>query len=225
MNKGKEVFSTEFGGYHVQANDEIGINADIQEGLQKRLEYMLEQRSKVTVVCLTVSLPEDADKNNFGKIVGESLNALRKTQKNRGVLTQGGWVRETAPESDKEQDHSHLVIMADGQRVQNGFGIAAQLNKLVTSRLGVPDESIFVHCDIPEAEKYDRQDQRSKKSLSAITIRQNEPGAEEQKANALNWISYRAKLNTKAVGKRSFGFSRLPAAENNTGKEEGKGKK
>ena len=212
MGKSKEIFSTEFGGYRVQANSEMSINGTIQEGFQKRLEYMLEQRSKVTVVCLTVSIPDNADKDNFGKVVGESLNALRKTQKNRGIMTQGGWVWETAPGSNRGQDHAHIVIMGDGQYIHNGFGIAAQLNKLVTSRLGVPEESIYVHCDIPEAEKYDRQDQRPKKSLSAITIRQDQPGAEEQKENALNWISYRAKPNTKAKKVRSFGFSYIPNA-------------
>lgn len=210
MGKSKKVFTKDFGGYQVQANDEQGINGTIQEGLQERLEYMLDQCSKVTVVCLTVSMPDDANKDNFGKDIGGSMNVLRKTMNNNNIQTQGVWVRETAPGSNRGQDHAHMVIMADGQRIQNGFGVAAQLNKLVTSRLGVSADAKYVHCDIPDAETYDRQDQRSKKSLSAITIRKNEPGAEEQVANALNWVSYRAKLDTKAEGVRSFGFSHIP---------------
>ncbi|MBS1371569.1 MAG: hypothetical protein HPZ91_16625 [Lentisphaeria bacterium] len=210
MGRSKEVYSSEFNGYSVQANAEQGINGTIQEGLQKRLEYMLEHRSKVTVVCMTVSMPEGADKNDCGKIIGESLNALRKTQSNRGILTQGGWVRETAPGNKQKQDHAHLVVIADGQRVQNGFGIADKLNKLITGRLGVDFNSRYVHCDIPEAERYDRQDQRPLRSLSAITIRKNKSGAKEQVENALNWISYRTKLNTKSEGVRSYGLSRIP---------------
>ncbi|MBS1371263.1 MAG: hypothetical protein HPZ91_15040 [Lentisphaeria bacterium] len=210
MGRSKKVYSSEFHGYPVQANAEQGINGTIQEGLQKRLEYMLEHRSKVTVVCMTVSTPEEVDKNDFGKIIGESLNALRKTQSNRGILTQAGWVRETAPGNKQKQDHAHVVVIADGQHVQNGFGMADRLNKLITGRLGVDSCSRYVHCDIPEAERYDRQDQRSSRSLSAITIRKNKPGAKEQMENALNWISYRAKLNSKSEGVRSYGLSRIP---------------
>ena len=210
MGRNKKVYLSEFHGYPVQANAEQGINGTIQEGLQKRLEYMLEHRSKVTVVCMTVSMPEEVDRNDFGKIIGESLNALRKTQNNRGILTQGGWVRETAPGNKQKQDHAHVVVIADGQHVQNGFGIAAQLNKLITGRLGIDAASKYVHCDVPDAERYDRQDQRPKKSLSAITVRKNAAGAQEQLGNALNWLSYRAKLNTKSEGVRSYGLSRIP---------------
>lgn len=90
MGKSKKVFTKDFGGYQVQANDEQGINGTIQEGLQERLEYMLDQCSKVTVVCLTVSMPDDANKDNFGKDIGGSMNVLRKTMNNNNIQTQGG---------------------------------------------------------------------------------------------------------------------------------------
>ncbi len=183
----------------------------INRGYETRVNYMATNYSQVTAAHLIVTWPDDIDHTHANTELGESLNALRKTLRNKGVESQAGWVREVAPEREDDKPHYHIGLLCNGREIQSGMGHARHLNRLLTKRWGKSEESVFVKCQPPNPD-LDCQVELNSRS-SAIKLRSLRENAEAQKDNILDWFSYHAKAETKGNVPpriREYGFSQLP---------------
>lgn len=175
---------------------------EINEKYQERLEYMSEAHSQVVVGHLVATWPNDIPFDSANQVVGSALNALRKTLSNRGIESQGGWVREVSPGRDDGKPHYHIGLICDGNKTQSVMACAQDLNRIVTKKLNKPSSSTYVKCAPPQTSPG-----------STLKLRRNQADAEEQKKNISDWLSYHAKTDGKGQvpsHTREYGFSHLP---------------
>ncbi len=193
-----------------RTKNESDFTEKINRGYETRLNYMAARYSQVTAAHLIVTWPNDVDHSHANTELGESLNAMRKTLRNRGVESQAGWVREVAPERRDDKPHYHIGLLCNGREVQSGMGHAKHLNRLLTKRWGKSEESVFVKCQPPDPDLDCQAELNSR--CSAIKLRTHRENADAQKKNILDWFSYHAKLETKGNVPpriREYGFSQL----------------
>ncbi|MEI8248679.1 MAG: hypothetical protein WCI51_22810, partial [Lentisphaerota bacterium] len=149
----------------------------------------------------------------------------KKKLKKEKIEAQIGWALEEKVSADGEQKpHIHIGIIKNGSKSQNGLGDALYLDKILAKRLGDPSRTGYVHCNPPDLERYDQQPECNTKSNMVIKIRRNKPGAAAQIDNALNWLNYQSKIETKGNaphGQREYGFTCLPKDD---GKSDGQDK-
>ena len=176
----------------------------ILNGFIKRLDYLTDRHSQVSVCHLTVTLPIKSE--NTAKIVGQSISLLRRKLKAMEIESQAGWVREVA--SDKE--HFHIGFMWDSSKIQRALKIAIMLNSQLTEALNLTEHHHCVNVNPPNP-ILDRQFDLNCVSNQTLKIRKGYLGFKEQRANIIGWLSYLAKVETKGNWQekhiREFGFS------------------
>ena len=178
----------------------------ILNGFIKRLDYLTDRHSQVSVCHLTVTLPIKSE--NTAKIVGQSISLLRRKLKAMEIESQAGWVREVA--SDKE--HFHIGFMWDSSQIQRALKIAIMLNSQLTEALNLTEHHHCVNVNPPNP-ILDRQFDLNCVSNQTLKIRKGYPGFKEQRENIISWFSYLAKVETKGQHGhqeryiREYGFS------------------
>ena len=176
----------------------------ILTGFIKRLDYLTDCHSQISVCHLTVTLPIKSE--NTAKIVGQSISLLRRKLKAMEIESQAGWVREVA--SDKE--HFHVAFLWNSSQIQRALKIAIMLNSQLTEALNLTEHHHCVNVNPPNP-ILDRQFDLNCVSNQTLKIRKGYPGFKEQRANIIGWLSYLAKVETKGTWQekhiREFGFS------------------
>ena len=210
---------------HQLHNGHQGFIANITQGYHDRLEYMVAKHNQVAVSHLDVTAPDGVSPAQLTKAISGSLDSLKKKLKKEKTEAQIGWALEEKVSADGEQKpHIHIGIIKNGSKSQNGLGDALYLDKILAKRLGDPSRTGYVHCNPPDLERYDQQPECNTKSNMVIKIRRNKPGAAAQIDNALNWLNYQSKIETKGNaphGQREYGFTCLPKDD---GKSDGQDK-
>ena len=176
----------------------------ILTGFIKRLDYLTDCHSQISVCHLTVTLPIKSE--NTAKIVGQSISLLRRKLKAMEIESQAGWVREVA--SDKE--HFHVAFLWNSSQIQRALKIAIMLNSQLTEALNLTEHHHCVNVNPPNP-ILDRQFDLNCVSNQTLKIRKGYPGFKEQRANIIGWLSYLAKVETKGNWQekhiREYGFS------------------
>ena len=176
----------------------------ILTGFIKRLDYLTDCHSQISVCHLTVTLPIKSE--NTAKLVGQSISLLRRKLKAMEIESQAGWVREVA--SDKE--HFHIGFMWDSSKIQRALKIAIMLNSQLTEALNLTEHHHCVNVNPPNP-ILDRQIDLNCVSNQTLKIRKGYSGFKEQRENIISWLSYLAKVETKGNWQekhiREFGFS------------------
>ena len=185
-----------------------GCYQQIIDGYDERLTWMMANCTQVVVTHLVVTWPDGVPCEDANATIGYILNSIKRTLNRSEVIAQYGWVREVGYGQIDDKPHYHLGILVDGHAVQSGYGLAQSLNTLFTNRLNLPDSSVYIRC-IPTQTDY--QSDYNLPNRTALKLRVNAPGAAMQKDNAMNWLSYHAKVETKegAAEVRVYGFSRM----------------
>lgn len=199
---------------HQLHNGHQGFIVNITQGYHDRLEYMVNKHNQVAVSHLDVTAPAGVSPAQLTKGVSGSLDSLKKKLKSDGVEAQIGWVLEATKNGATEhKPHIHIGIIKNASKSQNGLGDALYLDKILAKRLGDPSRTGYVRCNPPDLERYDQQPEYNTKNNMTIKIRRNKPGATAQIDNALNWLNYQGKTETKGNaphGQRGHGFTHLP---------------
>ena len=199
---------------HQLHNGHQGFIANITQGYHDRLEYMVAKHNQVAVSHLSVTAPDGVSPARLTKAISGSLDSLKKTLKKEKIEAQIGWALEATNSGAAEQKpHIHIGIIKNGSKSQNGLGDALYIDKILAKRLGDPARTGYVRCNPPDLERYDQQPECNTKSNMALKIRSNNPGAAKQIDNALNWLNYQSKIETKGNaphGQREYGFTHLP---------------
>ncbi len=199
---------------HQLHNGHQGFIANITQGYHDRLEYMVAKHNQVAVSHLSVTAPDGVSPARLTKAISGSLDSLKKTLKKEKIEAQIGWALEATNSGAAEQKpHIHIGIIKNGSKSQNGLGDALYIDKILAKRLGDPARTGYVRCNPPDLERYDQQPECNTKSNMALKIRSNKPGAAKQIDNALNWLNYQSKIETKGNaphGQREYGFTHLP---------------
>jgi hypothetical protein len=215
MCKQRITFDSHYKNIKIQTNKDKGEGCieNILEAYHDRLSYMTSKHKQVSVVQLAVTMPKGIDPNETSKVLGQSLQSIKKTLNRKGCECQIGWTRElkTSP-NGRNQSHYHVGIIKNGSISESGMGDAKQLGRLIAKRSGDPNDPGNVHCCTPDR-KYNQQDLMDKEIATAIKIRRDLPHADLQFENAFNKISYDTKIDTKGQAphrKREYDFTRLP---------------
>ena len=199
---------------HQLHNGRNGFIVNITQGYHDRLEYMVGKHNQVAVSHLSVTAPDGVDSVQLTKALSGSLDSLKKKLKKEKTEAQIGWVLEATNSGKAEhKPHIHIGIIKNASKSQKGMGDAKYLDKILTKRLGAPSRTGYVRCNPPDLEKYDQQPECNTPNNMALKIRRNKPGAVEQIGNALNWLNYQGKIETKGSaphGQREYGFTCLP---------------
>ena len=220
MSKQNITYDSHFRDIKIQTNKDKGEGCieNILEAYHDRLSYMTRKHKQVSVVQLTATMPKSIAPEDAGKVLGESLQVVKKTLKRKGCECQIGWTREQKESKNKDsqndiaQNHFHVTIFKNGSVSESGMGDAKQLGRLIAKKSGYPDDPGNVHCCIP-SKTLNKQALLKKEIATAIKIRKNLPGADLQFGNIFNKLSYDSKIFTKGQAphrKREFGFTRLP---------------
>ena len=222
MPRQKITFDSHFRGIKIQTNKAKGEGCieNILEAYHDRLLYMTRKHKQVSAVNLTATMPKSIHPEDAGKVLGESLQVIKKTLKRKGCECQIVWTRELKEPNNKDskndssRSHFHIGIIKNSSVSESGMGDAKQLSRLLAKRSGAPDDPGNVHCCIPDKTK-NRQALRKKEIATAIKIRRDLPNADLQFENIFNRHSYDTKICTKGHTprrKREFGCTRLPQA-------------
>ena len=218
MARQKITFDSHFRGIKIQTNKARGEGCieNILEAYRDRLLYMTRKHKQVSAVNLTATMPKSIPPEDAGKVLGESLQVVRKTLKRKGCECQIVWTRELKESKNKDSQndfcHFHVGIVKNGTVSESGMRDAKQLSRLLAKRSGDPDDPGNVHCCIPDKTK-NKQALQKKEIATAIKIRRDLPNADLQFENVFNRHSYDTKICTKGQTprrKREFGCTRLP---------------
>lgn len=176
----------------------------ILSGFIRRLDYLTERHSQVSVCHLTVTLPVKSA--IAATIIGQSISLLRRRLKLLGTESQAGWVREVA--SDKE--HFHVAFIWNSTKIQRALKLAIMLNSILTEAINLPPSHLCVNINPPNP-ILDCQFNLNCCSNQTLKIRKGYSGFKEQRENIISWLSYLAKVETKGNWQekhiREFGFS------------------
>ena len=177
----------------------------ILTGFIRRLDYLTELHSQVSVCHLTITIPAKSEYS--AKFIGQSLSCLRKKLKTLYIDSQAGWVREVSP---NDSEHFHVGFLWDSAKIQSAVTIKTLLMKFLAEITNTPTFSISVNINPPNP-ILDRQFELNCNSNKTLKIRKGHTGFREQRENIIHWLSYLAKLETKNGHKekhiREYGFS------------------
>lgn len=112
------------------------------------------------------------------------------------------WVRE---ESRSFQHHYHIMILFNGNRIQNGYGVLRKCNELWSRYIGMENASGLIH--LCNTERY---------QAGGIMIRRNDPDCHQVVNQCFNSASYLAKCYSKGEAPmyvNEYGSSRVPLAK------------
>lgn len=214
MARQKITYDSHYRNIKIQTNKTKGEGCieNILEAYHDRLSYMTDKHKQVSVVQLSVSMPKGIA--DTSKVLGESLQSIKKTLNRKGCECQIGWTRELKKSKHgRNQSHFHVGIIKNGSVSESGMRDAKQLSRLIAKKSGNPDDPGNVHCCIP-SKKLNKQPLLKKKEIaSAIKIRKDLPGTDLQFGNIFNKLTYDSKIFTKGQTphrKREFSFTHLP---------------
>lgn len=177
----------------------------ILTGFIRRLDYLTELHSQVSVCHFTITIPAKSEYS--AKFIGQSLSCLRKKLKTLHSDSQTGWVREISP---NDIEHFHVGFLWDSSKIQSAVTLKALLVKFLAEATNAQISSISVNINPPNP-IFDRQFELNCCSNKTLKIRKGHTGFYEQRNNIINWLSYLAKVETKGGHQekhiREYGFS------------------
>lgn len=196
--------SSEYRGYAINTgtNNNLPCNTKTLDQIIDTTEYMTSNHSKTLAIRLDIHSEQDSDKTLNRRDVTRilentkrNLNTKFKDSKNQPCIKTIVTTEQTSPEANP---HYHVMCLANGNAIQNGYSIFEEVNKQVKNKLDT-DVNGLVHF----SDSNGRQ---------GIMIDRNSDNFEQQKNNVVYAGSYLAKTKSKEhnpKGSRVSSSSRL----------------
>ena len=181
--------SSTYRGYTINTgkNNNLPCNTKTLDQLTDNIEHMTLNHSKVLAVRLDIHSEKKSERTltrrDVTRIIENTkrkINTKFKSSKNKPDLKVIVATEQTSAESNP---HYHAMIFANGNAIQNGYSIYAELNKQVKNKLGT-DNNGLVHFSESNGQE-------------GIMIDRNSDDFEQQKNNAVYAGSYLAKTRSK----------------------------
>jgi len=180
-----------------------GFYTEILEAIQSAFEYMLDKHSKVFFTSFVIKFPTGSEYANLwdNSLFSRFIEALILDCKRKGYGQIYLWTREW---STTGQVHYHLILLFNGNKIQNAYGVLEKATKLWQGCLGVTNGKGLVHlCEQGDSEN----------GYGGVNIRRHEARFQENYHKCFELASYLAKRYSKdnvSIYTNQFSRSRLP---------------
>jgi len=191
-------------GYVLSQSDKnyYGFYVEILEKIKSLLQYMVTNHNKVFFVMLVLKYPVGSvsmyPSNN--SLLSSFLESFILNYKRKGYDPKYLWVRE---QSSTGQFHYHLMLLFDGNKIQNAHGVLKDAIRLWSHCLMVENGGGLVHLWEPGGDKF---------KYGGIMIRRFEWEYEKDYKKCFEAASYLAKRYSKGEAPayvNEYGMSRL----------------
>ena len=181
--------SSTYRGYTINTgkDNNLPCNTKTLDQLTDSIEHMISNHSKVLAVRLDIHSERNSERTltrrDITRVIENTkrkINTKFKSSKNKPDLKAIVATEQTSAEANP---HYHAVIFANGNAIQNGYSIYAELNKQVKNKLNT-DNNGFVHFSESNGQE-------------GIMIDRNSDDFEQQKNKVVYAGSYLAKTRSK----------------------------
>jgi len=198
-----------FHGYPILTDKRHGLAADTRmlREIERQFDYAEDTKSKAFFFRFDLRFPSDmenvpGDNGHFRRFA----SAYQKNLSRRGLSPQYVATREQAT-TDAHQ-HYHMLVMVDGQKIQNEYGLLKTAERLWENEVGLEADGrhgLVFFCN--------RDKKTGELMHNGMMIDRNSHDCSIVKDRCFQRASYLAKENTKNTpqGQREFFASRLPA--------------
>lgn len=185
----KTTTSNTYRGYYINTgkDNNLPCNTKSLDQLVDTVEYMTENHSRVLAIRADVHSELDSEKVLTRRDVTRAIentkrniNSRFKDSKNNPDIKFIVTTEQTSPEANP---HYHVMAFANGNAIQNGYSIYAELNKQVKNKIGTDNDGL-VHFS-------------GSNGKTGIMIDRNSDDFEQQMNNAVHAGSYLAKTRSK----------------------------
>ena len=177
--------------YSIMANDNLSVKQDIMDILIDRIEFYTTNYSRTFVIFFGLNYPHYvhvADNNAIQEFMDRFLKYLNVTRGSRPMYV---WVRE---QSSSDNPHYHFMLLLDGRKIQNRYGIMAEATRL-WGAINRCDGNGLVHF-----------------ATDSMMLRTDSSTYSQDVAQCIYYSSYMAKTNTKGNApyrQREYGCTQL----------------
>lgn len=185
----KTTTSNTYRGYTINTgkNNNLPCYTKPLDQIIDAVEYMTDNHTKVLAERLDIHSEKKSDRVLTRRDITRAIentkrniNSKFKDSKNKPDLNVIITTEQTSPEANP---HFHVMVLANGNAIQNGYSIYTELNKQVKTRLGTDNDGL-VHFS-------------GSNGKTGIMIDRNSDDFEQQMNNAVHAGSYLAKTRSK----------------------------
>lgn len=182
--------------------NDCGFYEEILQSIKLLLDYVIRKHNKVFFTTLVVKYPANSSSIYpiDNSLLSRFLEALIITYKRKGCDPKYLWVRE---QSNTGQFHYHLMLLFDGNKIQNAYGVLDYATRLWANCLMVENGKGLVHlCELGD----------DKFRYGGIMIRRFEWEYDTDYKKCFEAASYLAKRYSKGQSPayvNEYGMSRL----------------
>jgi len=160
-----------------------GFHGEILERTEQLLDHAVARSCKVYAVRLDFTYPEGYTMPPSNRIFSNCLNSLTQYLSRKKWLLGYIWRYELG---EKSLGHWHLVLLLDGNRVQNSWGILNKATQLWGSALETEANGL-VHLCQPNSPRSHFH--------SGFQLCKHQPEYQDVRTDVLGWLSYMAKCS------------------------------
>ncbi|WP_297895673.1 inovirus-type Gp2 protein [uncultured Desulfovibrio sp.] len=195
----KTTKSNTYRGYPINTGKDNNLPCSTKclDQLVDTVEYMSENHSRVLAVRADIHSEQDSKKvltrRDVTRVIENTkrnINSRFKNSKNKPDIKFITTTEQTSPEA---KPHYHVMALANGNAIQNGYSVYAELNKQVKNKLGTDTDGL-VHFSESNGQK-------------GIMIDRNSHDFEQQKNSVVYAGSYLAKTRSKEHNPKGSGVS------------------
>ena len=148
--------SSTYRGYTINTgkDNNLPCNTKTLDQLTDSIEHMISNHSKVLAVRLDIHSERNSERTltrrDITRVIENTkrkINTKFKSSKNKPDLKVIVATEQTSAESNP---HYHAMIFANGNAIQNGYSIYAELNKQVKNKLGTKTMDLFISLKITD---------------------------------------------------------------------------
>ncbi|MTJ92340.1 MAG: inovirus Gp2 family protein [Desulfovibrio sp.] len=181
--------SNTYRGYTINTgkNNNLPCSTKPLDQIINTVEYMTDNHSKVLALRADIHSEQDTERvltrREVTRVIENTkrnINSRFKDSKNQPDLK---FIVTTEQTSLEAKPHFHVMALANGNAIQNGYSVYAELNKQVKNKLGTDNDGL-VHFSESNGQK-------------GIMIDRNADDFEQKKNNTVYSGSYLAKTRTK----------------------------
>lgn len=200
-------------GQPVRASEGYPVVANIVEGFQNQLNYMISHCHQVLYASCVINYPLGYEVISASSDISSAMRKFHMKANRENLLVMTTWTLEL---NSYGQYHFNVLFLADGNVIQNGYRLSQWMNYIWTRQLDLNSRSRYVHLNLNDPQYYPPAMALGLKPAYQQRIRVNDVNSQIMIDNVVNTASYFAKVNTKEEisNQRTFGHTRIPKKYN-----------
>lgn len=187
---------------------EYEYRCDIMQRIQNCFQSTIKVHCKVFVVRLDVRFPQGFPHDGKNTYVSELLRRLKAYYAYHRIDCRYVWARE---QSTSAVPHNHLLLLLDGSKIENGWGVRAIAARIWSTLLNANCDACIHLCPQKQGGTGIMIRRPSSRSIGDKLLMETKAFELAYRA-AYGWAGYLAKTYTKGgapLNVREFGSSRF----------------